>query len=171
MFATYWRCPSWNDLTIYLQNPFIKVNRKRVTWFPVEPLMMGTWLYVPHLPNACLQACPYWCCAPAHMPHSVTASRVIVHLLLLTSLHLFCAAMYSWKLWFGTASDLVCFQSFFFLIRKKICSYKGITKSWQHKGVKKVKVWGKKSQGYWCNWIKVGIKFHNLKLLSSPVQS
>lgn len=32
--------------------------------------------------------------------------------------------------------------SLFFV--EKFCSYKGITKSWQHKAVNKLKLWGKK---------------------------
>jgi len=62
---------------------------------PCGTLMMGTWWHVPNLPNGHLQACPYCCCAPVHMLHSATASRVVIHLLLLTSPHFFHAAMYS----------------------------------------------------------------------------
>lgn len=129
MFTPYWRCPSWNDLTIYLQNPFIKVNRKRVTWFPVEPLMMGTWL--PNLRNVCPQACPYWCCAPVHsciLPLSPGLSFISSY----SHLHTFSMLPCILESFDLVQQVILCaFNPFFlFFFIEKFCSYKGITKSW-----------------------------------------
>lgn len=77
MFTVSWGCPSWGGLTIYCQHPFIKANQKKLTWLPVEPLMMGTWLNVPDLPNGCPQACPCsWApCAHASSCHCLQADH------------------------------------------------------------------------------------------------
>lgn len=50
----------------------------------MHPHVMETWLRVSDLPNICLQPCPC-SCAPVHTLHSASASRVIIHLLLLIS--------------------------------------------------------------------------------------
>lgn len=109
---------------------------------------------------------------PVPMLHPATASRLIIHLinlLLLTSLRVCHVAMCSWELWIGAASNLVCCWVFIVVIRKKFCRYRDCLLLYATKAfLRECSFWGEKS--YWCNLIKVGIKFHNSALLSNQTQ-
>lgn len=155
---------SWGSLTIYFQHPFIKVNQKKLTWLPVEPLMMGTGLDVPYLPNGCLQAlCP---CFILPLPPGLSSISSYISVCF-PCCHVFLGALVWYSINLVYCYLLLLLLSLLLLLystaTKTLASLGGI-KEW----TKREHFWGEES--YWCNQIKAGIKFHNSKLLSKQAQ-